>query len=354
MGIELHMTKWVYAYPSYNDVVFSKFEVLNKGNSSWTKTRFAFVSDPDVGDATDDWVGCDTVRNMGYAYNSDNNDAVYGLNPPAVGYKVLKGPVNKSIIPNVTYNMSSFTRFVNCNADPPNECEPYEPVSAYILMQGYKSDTASWLDVTQPTVWGSYKRSKKIYYGDPETNQGWTAAKGYVINFGRDSVGIVSNFEIYRDKRFTLGMGADNYTMANGDTAVIWLAQLVARGSSNLNSVTKLKELADVVQLFYESNYTIGANQISSEVPSHYSIEQNYPNPFNPVTKIKFNVARLSEVKIIVYDVTGREVRTIVNERLQAGKYETAFDGVQLSSGVYFYRLIVGDFSETKRMVLIK
>ncbi len=98
---------------------------------------------------------------------------------------------------------------------------------------------------------------------------------------------------------------------------------------------------------------------ISGEVPSSYSLSQNYPNPFNPVTKIRFSIARqggssMSDVKIIVYDIMGREVQTFVNQKLQPGMYEATFDGLQLSSGVYFYRLTAGEFSETKKMVLLK
>ena len=365
MGIELHLTKWVYSYPSYNDVMFTKFELINKSNQTWNRTHFAIVSDPDVGNPSDDWVGCDTVRNMGYAYNGNNNDATYGANPPAVGYKILKGPVNKSVSPNVTYNMTSFNRFISAGNPPPNEYDPTgEPQGAYLLMQGFKKDSAAWLDRTQPTPWGSYKKSKKIFYGDPETNEGWTAAKGYIVNYGRDSVGTLNN-EFLNDYRFTLGMGADNYTMLSGDTATIWMAQMVARGTSNLNSVTKLKQLSDVVQLYYESNFTIGIKQVSSEVPASYSLRQNFPNPFNPVTKIKFDIAKFPSfggvpagrgglVSLKIYEITGREIKTLVNERLQPGMYEITFDGSELSSGVYFYKLVCGSFNETKRMALIK
>ena len=104
----------------------------------------------------------------------------------------------------------------------------------------------------------------------------------------------------------------------------------------------------------------IGIQNISTEIPSAYSLGQNYPNPFNPVTKIRFEVQKLesrsqnSEVTLRIFDVLGREVETLVNERLQAGTYETSFDGSGLNSGVYFYRFKTDGYSETKRMVLIK
>jgi hypothetical protein len=95
-------------------------------------------------------------------------------------------------------------------------------------------------------------------------------------------------------------------------------------------------------------------NQITSNVPENYSLYQNYPNPFNPTTKIKFDVARIGDVKIIVYDAMGREVQTLVNESLKPGTYEASFDGSQLTSGVYFYKITAGDFSQTKKMLMIK
>jgi hypothetical protein len=89
-------------------------------------------------------------------------------------------------------------------------------------------------------------------------------------------------------------------------------------------------------------------------VPASYSLSQNYPNPFNPITNVKFSILKAEQVKLIVYDIRGREVQTLVNERLQPGTYETTFDGSMLPSGVYFYKLTSGDFSETKRMLMIK
>ncbi|MFA7362072.1 MAG: T9SS type A sorting domain-containing protein [Candidatus Kapaibacterium sp.] len=114
--------------------------------------------------------------------------------------------------------------------------------------------------------------------------------------------------------------------------------------------------------IYYKRNLTgnVGIQNISTEIPSAYSLGQNYPNPFNARTVIRFEVQKLesrsqnSEVTLKIFDITGKEVATLVNERLQAGTYETTFDGSGLNSGVYFYRLTTDGFSETKRMVLIK
>lgn len=98
----------------------------------------------------------------------------------------------------------------------------------------------------------------------------------------------------------------------------------------------------------------IGITPISSEIPNQFSLEQNYPNPFNPSTNIEFRIANFGFVVLKIFDVTGREVETIVNEELMPGTYHTDFDGRNLASGVYYYKLITKDYVETKKMVLIK
>lgn len=95
-------------------------------------------------------------------------------------------------------------------------------------------------------------------------------------------------------------------------------------------------------------------NNVSKDIPSAYSLSQNYPNPFNPATNIKFSIIKTEQVKLIVYDVQGREIQTLINESLKPGTYEASFDGSALSSGVYFYKLMTKGFTKTKKMLLIK
>ncbi len=90
------------------------------------------------------------------------------------------------------------------------------------------------------------------------------------------------------------------------------------------------------------------------EIPQKYSLSQNYPNPFNPVTKISFAIPKYSFVSLMIYDILGREIKNPVNEYVEPGNYTIDFNASELSSGIYFYKLVAGDFSETKRMILIK
>jgi hypothetical protein len=88
--------------------------------------------------------------------------------------------------------------------------------------------------------------------------------------------------------------------------------------------------------------------------PESFNLHQNYPNPFNPTTTIKYQIPELSFVMLKVYDVTGNEISTLVNEKKPAGSYTVEFDAIGLPSGVYFYKLLASSFFETKKMILMK
>jgi hypothetical protein len=100
-------------------------------------------------------------------------------------------------------------------------------------------------------------------------------------------------------------------------------------------------------------------NPVGNQIPTELALYQNYPNPFNPATKIKFDIpssvkSEKSDVKLIIYDALGREITTLVNEQLNSGTYEVEWDASNSPSGVYFYKLEVSDYTETKKMLMVK
>jgi hypothetical protein len=109
-------------------------------------------------------------------------------------------------------------------------------------------------------------------------------------------------------------------------------------------------------------SFITGINDRQSNTPSEYSIDQNYPNPFNPTTTIGYNVSQNSAVSIKVYDLLGKEVAALVNENKSPGYYTVPFNGNNLASGVYFYRIsavpLTGnnnkEYIETRKMILLK
>jgi len=102
------------------------------------------------------------------------------------------------------------------------------------------------------------------------------------------------------------------------------------------------------------NNSLLAVNTTRKTIPYEFSLSQNYPNPFNPTTTIDYQISKNSMVTLKVYDILGREVVTLVNKQLTPGKYSVKFDGSNLSSGIYFYRLDAGSFVKTKKLILLK
>ncbi len=107
-------------------------------------------------------------------------------------------------------------------------------------------------------------------------------------------------------------------------------------------------------QYVYKYAKTNGIVQTSSEVPEGFSLRQNFPNPFNSGTRISYNVSKSTDLFLQIYDLTGRLVETVVNEYHTPGTYEVTFEAGNLGSGVYIYKLTAGDFSEVRKMTVLK
>jgi hypothetical protein len=98
----------------------------------------------------------------------------------------------------------------------------------------------------------------------------------------------------------------------------------------------------------------VGIGNINGNTPSAFVLNQNYPNPFNPVTSISYSLPKDEHVLLKVYNLLGEEIYTLVNSFEKAGEHSLNFDGYELASGVYIYKIIAGDFTDTKKMILIK
>jgi hypothetical protein len=362
---EMHWTAWGYDNPGLEDIQFMKFDVVNKSKKTWDSAYFAITSFQNQGNPYDDYIGCDTLRKLGYCYNASNYDSVYGYNPPASGIMWLNCGQRNNV------KLTSFSGFKNnnyptelCGRDTNGEALP-----AYYMLQGLKNDRTPWvIPNTSPP-----QTTKYCYSGDPETGQGWTEYTGFIRNCGGLLTGELVSPAPPGDRFFILGASTQNHKLNYLDTAKIVIAQLVARGTNNKNSVTKLKQLADVAQQLCNNGFVIGIEKISTNVPKEFALYQNYPNPFNPSTKIKFSIplsrgvpagqpARLQaggvSVRLTIYNLLGQEITTLVNDQLKPGTYEVSWDGTNYPSGVYYYKLSAtggaGENSITKKMILIK
>ena len=106
--------------------------------------------------------------------------------------------------------------------------------------------------------------------------------------------------------------------------------------------------------IVYGDTIMTAVSQISSEVPDNFLLKQNYPNPFNPTTKINYELKTAGFVSMKVYNVMGKEVSVLVNHNQKAGSYEVTFDGINLPSGVYYYKIETDGFTDVKKMSLVK
>jgi len=363
MFAEIHLTAWCYDNPGLEDVQFVRWKIINKSIYRWDSTIFSVVCDPDLGGFDDDYIGVDTIRRLAYCYNADDYDRVYGNAPPAVGMVLLKGAVTcpelksgnpgKNIFnPDIESGMKSFVQFKGTGSNSPIcETDPNgEPYPAYLFMSGFKKDSTCWLN---PYVTTGTRKTKFLYPGNPYTGEQWTEYGGSIGNCGRDTTGnlIIPNTPI--DRRFLFSTG--KVKVNTGETQTVIIAQLIRRGTSNTHSVQRLKEYSDSIITFYRNEIEPYDNGNVVIIPSKFLLYQNYPNPFNPETTIEFDVPETKNIKITIYDIRGREMVTLVNSKYSPGKYTVAwFASSDYSSGIYFYKMTAGDYTETRRMVLLK
>jgi hypothetical protein len=142
------------------------------------------------------------------------------------------------------------------------------------------------------------------------------------------------------------------------DISIVRSKLLIDRASQNISISRVLskkqreeRRLEDIKLLFPQN--PVIENDNTNNIPLKYTLHQNYPNPFNPITTIKYELPREGMITFKIYDILGKEIYSI-NEFRKAGVHEIKFDGTNLASGVYFYRIEAGSFFATKKMVLIK
>lgn len=160
---------------------------------------------------------------------------------------------------------------------------------------------------------------------------------GSTVQFGVLSRNIVFNGTPYNFRGWS-GSGNGSYTSSD------------STGNDTAVSVLIRNPIVETARW----TVPIGIQNISSELPTEYKLHQNFPNPFNPVTNINFDIIKQGVVKITVYDLLGREVETIVNQDMSPGRYRLDFNAANYASGMYLYRIETGDFSDVKKMLIVK
>ena len=360
IGLEMQRTIWGYNRTgALGSTIFESTKLINKSGAPVDTMFLIQWSDPDLGDGTDDFVGCDTTtpsgangpRNLGFVYNGRPSDLHYGTAVPAGGFSLLQGPIVHTGNPADTavfelrfrpgyknLNMTTFVFFINGNA---TYTDPIQGAGGdaqwYRLMKGTSAPSgAPFIDPNsgQPT--------KFTLAGDPVLGSGWV--DGSVAPPG--------------DRRMCVVTGP--FTMAAGDTQEIVVANLAGLGANRFSSITILRSNMDQVQGAFRGMVSPLTDVREQKAPAGFSISQNYPNPFNPSTTIRYSLARSSLVALTVYNTLGQQVAQLVNRQQEVGNHEVVFHADGLASGVYFARFSVSNaggasaYTKVNKLILMK
>ena len=367
-GIEVRQTIFASVISELENVIFLRYSILNNGTVAEIidSVFWGIWEDGDLGDATDDVVGCDTLLQSGFYYGN-RDDYVYGDNPPAFFSAILQGPVVSSNDPSdIARNnfgemigSSSFESNRNLEmyahrfyvGGVPGLSDPNTAVEARNELLGKTSNG----QFPNPCVfaWGEVRggincqevNPRFWFSGDPVSDIGWISSTAV------DTRNLVSTgpFQLEKDK-----------------PQEIIIAYIIGRGTDPLSSVTVARENVQRAIQEYQSNFA--SMTYTPPAPTNpvnsYVLYQNYPNPFNPTTTIRYELPQDGVVTIEVFDILGQKVKTIINEFQKADRYEVTFsakggsasggNSAGLASGVYIYQLRVNDFITSKKMVLLR
>jgi len=387
IGLEMQETYWAYSgnteagiYRGLRNVIFKHARIIYKGNEFSTPDSHIDSMylvqwvDQDLGTPFDDYLGCDTSLNMGYVYNSRNDDPIYSQflsAPPAVGHVFLQGPAHATgnLLDSAVINFNWTQGYRYFHPKPLNIFLGHRTASGtfidpdynymgaleyYNLMRGYRpwppypgSDTLIFEWGVEFSGFGTY-----MLNGDPVTGTGW-------IDGIHDNPG---------DRRIWMVSGPFNLNL--GDTAEIVIATVGGLGTDRLNSITELRQRArEAIYLYQIFVSQMTDDNLNPELPAReiperkYALYQNYPNPFNSSTIIKYELPDGAFVRLVVYDILGREVKVLVNERKESGIHQVQFDPGSLSSGVYICKisfdnisskLVYDGLAKTSKLLYIK
>jgi hypothetical protein len=356
-GIEMQVTQWGYRATGvpWAQTILKRVKLIYKGTATTpdsARIDSMFVaqwSDPDLGDAGDDFAGCDTSLGLFYVYNADNQDmeyARYMMVPPAVGYVLVQSPTRPgtaqdSAIINLKYvhgksnvPVHSMIAFWSTSFDPPF-CNNYARCY-FDAMKGLDFYTGrSFVHPRMPS-----HATRFWLDGDPLTGTG--RVDGILSAAG--------------DRRIMASWGP--FSMALGDTQEVVIATTVGIGSSNIESVGMLQRNA----LHVRNDYVNLLEDLSANPdtlgrllgPMRFFLHQSFPNPFNPLTTIRYEVGYKVHVTLRIVNILGQLVSTLLDGEKEAGEYEIRWNAAGYPSGVYFYVIEAGPYFRARKAIVLK
>ena len=333
LGLEVQQT--VFAFNRAGDlgnIIFVKWKFINKGGNTLDNTYCSVWADPDLGGFTDDLVGCDTLRSLGYCYNATNSDGQYGSRPPAVGFDFLLGPTVPNGGGTDTLGMGSFNKYIN-GTDPASQDETYN------FMQGLKRDGTPLHvndDPLQPITTFQVP-------GDPVAGTGWLDSNP-------------------NDRRLMLSAGP--FTMQPGDSQEVVTAIIMGQGSDRLSSVTDLKKKDDTAQKVFDLNFDIcppppsptvyaqpldrGVRLVWGSEPAGFqctnaALNQDFGFEGIRVWQMSSNDPNADPTVIATYDEVNGVTNLYADELGASGSFERTLKAIGTDSGLSFQLDVTND-----------
>ncbi|KAA3636084.1 MAG: T9SS C-terminal target domain-containing protein [Calditrichaeota bacterium] len=326
-------SEYTVEFSSENSSIYMAYKLYNKGGNYIDSCYVGIWSDPDLGNAGNDLVGCDTTNNIMFCYNGSDYDTHFPATaPPAFGMKILAGPHVSSpgdsalfadayIYDAQNLPMSSFTLYIGGT-------DPDDSIQTLNYLKGLTRFGDAYV----------YNNNELSYFasGDPFSGQG-----------------DLDKFPA--DRRMMGAMGPFNF--APGDSQYVLIKLSVGLGGDRLNSLEVLKEILNTPEKVISDPNPWPEPEI---LPTNYILHQNYPNPFNPSTTIKFTTAASGKVNITVYNILGQKVKTLLDKFLPASNdHSVTWDGTgnkgkKVASGIYLYQLKAEDNEISKKMIFLK
>jgi len=376
----------------YNNSTYCIYKTTNAGqnwtgqNSLFTSMRFMsiWIVDPNTVYMSGNYGRIVKTTNGGQSWDSlitNTTEQLWGIQfvNPNTGYTAgSNGLILKTTDAGVTWNQQNST-VPNAFSSVYflNETTGFVSVSAIVVKT--TNGGSSWTNVHAPFISG-FENFRQIYFWDESTGI-YGSDAGRILKSTNGGVNwylVTSNTTqsifslIFPNSMTGYACGYTGVILKTNDKSETWNVQ-TSGVTDILTCVSFTSVNTGYISTWYSKvlKTTNGGvtfiNSISNNVPDKFLLEQNYPNPFNPTTIIRFKIPGGSQIgafgddKVVlkVYDITGKEIATLVNEKLSAGEYEVPFSvnqftNTQTSSGVYFYKLTSGNFTDTKKMLLVK
>ncbi len=316
------------------NVALFEWTIINTGDTPIESTYVSLWTDIDFSNSGNNRPAIDTLNQLGYCWQSSD----YGSDARAVGFVWLFGPVVPSSTdvaifkgnPRPGFRNLPISSFYGIQDDSGGDFHPaYTMTAAWSIARGLDRVGNAIIDSVTREV------TKFPFSGDPTTGSGWLCPNS--------SGG--AGFNIF----------SGPFTLAAHDTQWAMAALVPVSASDRMECVRLLRHRAVMLRtMSHESLIESSVSNDAPVIPASMELSQNYPNPFNPSTTIRYALPPRSHVTLTVFNMLGQQVATLVNGEVEAGYREVQFNASGLASGVYFYRIQAGDYTQVRKLCLIR